>query len=110
MLNSHKANTTKNMTGKKACDLWIVDSGAFNHMTGTLDNLWESQVLEGYHVGLSNGELVVANKEGSVFLDGGLKLENVLYVQELNRNLISVSQLIDEEKCIMHFTYKFCAV
>nr|KYP52888.1 hypothetical protein KK1_025274 [Cajanus cajan] len=79
-------------------------------MTGTLENLWESRALDGYPVGLPNGELVLANKEGSVFLDGGLKLENVLYVPKLNCNLISVSQLTDEAKCTVHFTDRFCAM
>ncbi|WVZ19084.1 hypothetical protein V8G54_006406 [Vigna mungo] len=102
MLNSHKANATEKMTGKKACDLWIVNSGASNHMTGTLDNLRESRALEGCPVGLPNGEFVLANKEGSIFLDGGLKLKNVLYVPKLNCNLISVSQLIDEARCTDH--------
>nr|KYP47352.1 hypothetical protein KK1_031035 [Cajanus cajan] len=79
-------------------------------MTGTLENLWESRALDGCLVGLQNGELVLANKEGSIFLDGGLKLENVLYVLKLNCNLISVSQLIDEAKCKVHFTDRFCAM
>ncbi|XP_014506523.1 uncharacterized protein LOC106766301 [Vigna radiata var. radiata] len=44
------------MTSKKACNLWIVDSGAFNHMTGMIDNLRESRALQGCPVGLPNSE------------------------------------------------------
>ena len=34
-------------------------------------------------------------------LDGGLKLTNVLYVPKLNCNLIFVSQMMDELKCVV---------
>lgn len=41
--------------------------------------------------GTLNGEQLVATKEGTVTLDRGMKLVNVLYVIGLNCNLISVS-------------------
>ena len=40
----------------------------------------------------------------------GLKLTNVLYVPKLNYNLISVSQMMDELKCVIQFTDKLCVV
>ena len=43
-------------------------------------------------------------------LDGGLKLTNVLYMPKLNCNLISVSQMMDELKCVVQFTDKLCVV
>ena len=58
-------------------------------------------------MGLPNGERVIATKEGTVILDGGLRLENVLYVPKLNCNLISVSQMIDEKYCVVQFTDTF---
>lgn len=45
-------------------------------------------------VGLSNCKQVMTTKEGSVALDDKLILTDVLYVPELNCNLISVSQLL----------------
>ena len=43
-------------------------------------------------------------------LDGGLKLTNVLYVPKLNCNLISVSQMMNELKCVVQFIDKLCVV
>jgi len=40
----------------------------------------------------------------------GLKLTNVLYVPKLNCNLIFVSQMMDELKCVVQFTHKLCVV
>ncbi|MCH83031.1 hypothetical protein A2U01_0003845, partial [Trifolium medium] len=80
-------STTERMTGKNA--VWIIDTGASNHMTGDLRLLHERKMVRRCPVGLPNGEQVVATKEGVVTLEGGLKLMNVLYVPGLNCNLIS---------------------
>ena len=53
---------------------------------------------------------MLATKEGTSILDGGLKIENVLYVPGLNCNLISISQLIDETNCVLHFTDILCVM
>ena len=45
---------------------------------------------------------------GTITLEGGLKLINVLYVPRLNCNLISVSQLIDDTNCIVQITNSMC--
>lgn len=44
MLNAPKQNDTEKMTGKNDWDLWIIDSGASNYMTGNLSSLCQLQV------------------------------------------------------------------
>ena len=71
----------------------------------------ELQDIQSCPVGLPNGQHTTTTiKEGSVVLDGGLKLTNVLYVPKLNCNLISVSQMMNELKCVVQFTDKLCVV
>lgn len=108
MLNNHKPSTSKRMTCNHINNPWIIDTGASNHMTGSLKNMSELRGVSGCPVGLPDGQYAVATKEGSVQLDENLELKNVLYVPRLNCNLISVSQLIDESDCIAQFTKNLC--
>jgi len=39
LLNPHKANSIGKMTGKDSNTSWIIDTGASNHMTGSLEVL-----------------------------------------------------------------------
>ena len=41
--------------------VWIIDTGASNHMIGDLRLLHELKVVQGCLVGLPNGEQVVAH-------------------------------------------------
>jgi hypothetical protein len=107
MLESQKGNSSERMTGKEA---WIIDTGASNHMTGNLRSLQELKDIQGCPVGMPDGQKVVATKEGTTTLDGGLKLSNVLYVPQLNCSLISMTQLIDETNCIVQFTNSLCVM
>ncbi|KAJ1386322.1 Retrotransposon gag domain [Sesbania bispinosa] len=78
MLNNQKANINEKMTGKNIHDSWIIDTEASNHMTGNLKILCNLRTVPGCPVGLPDGQHVVAIKEGTAILDGGLRLEMFL--------------------------------
>ncbi|XP_058007633.1 protein IN2-1 homolog B isoform X2 [Hevea brasiliensis] len=79
-------------------------------MTGTLAFLSELRDIVPCSVGLPNGEKTLAVKEGTVLLGGDLKLQRVLYVPNLNCNLISVSQLLNDSNLVIQLTNKICAI
>lgn len=56
MLNNHKSTTNEKMIGKNIYNLWIIDSGASNHMTGNLKHLCELRTVQGCPVGLPDGQ------------------------------------------------------
>jgi hypothetical protein len=110
MLNTSKVTSNESMTGKTKLNVWILDSGASNHMTGCLQHLSDVREVVGCPVGLPNGQTAMSTKEGTMRLADGLILKNVLYVPKLNCNLISISQLSDESNCTVQFTANLCAI
>ncbi|KAH7667093.1 hypothetical protein IHE45_12G037600 [Dioscorea alata] len=110
ILNNAKRGVTKKLNGKCSSMEWIIDTGASHHMTGRLDCLSHIQDILECPVRLPNGKKTASTKEGIVMLSDELKLANVPYVPSLQCNLISVSQLVDESNCVVHFTNKFCAI
>ena len=89
---------------------WIIDIGASHHVTGTESCLTDTHHISQCLVGLPNGAHAIATKAGRVLLTDGLILEHVLFVPQLHCNLISVSQLIDDSKCLLQFTDSLCAI
>ncbi|XP_050895027.1 uncharacterized protein LOC127101610 [Lathyrus oleraceus] len=109
-LNVHKANSNDKMTGECDMNTWIIDTCCSNHMIGNLNHMRELRDIQSCSVGLPNREHASAIKEGSIVLEGGLKLDNVLFVPKLKCNLISVSQMMNELKCVIQFTDKLCVM
>ncbi|KAJ1407550.1 Retrovirus-related Pol polyprotein from transposon TNT 1-94 [Sesbania bispinosa] len=109
LLNSHKGTTSDKMTSKHS--EWIIDTGASSHMTGNLNLLCGLRGVVGCPVRLPDGKQLMAYKEGTVTLNEGLKMENVLYVPTLSCNLLSISQLTDETtNCVVYFTNNLCVM
>lgn len=84
-------------------DVWLLDSGASRHMTFRHDWLSELQSSSNEHVSLGDGTSCKVMGHGTVyikrFVDGVWlegKLQNVLYVPNLNKNLFSIGACMDK--------------
>ncbi|XP_062103169.1 uncharacterized protein LOC133814190 [Humulus lupulus] len=98
-------------TSLLACnsDQWYFDNGCSRHMTGNkhlLTNILS--YVEGY-VTFGDGSKGRIMGRGKLHLHGLPPLENVLYVEGLKANLISVSQICDEG-CMVLFSKTDCTV
>jgi hypothetical protein len=77
---------------------WLIDSGCSNHMTTDLSifrNLDKNYISR---VKIGNGDFVRVEGKGAFAVEtkAGTKiLNNVLYVPQLNHNLVSVGQLME---------------
>lgn len=74
--------------------VWIVDTGATNHMTpdfGILKNVKTSRA--NVTVNLPTGAKADVTHVGDVYLECGLNLLNVLYVPVFTHNLLSIRKL-----------------
>ena len=101
---------------KSGCDKlsgkgeWILDSGASCHMTGNLGKLSNVHDTHPILVELPNGDTSLASRQGWAQLNSTTTLSNVLYVPDLNCNLVSIAQLTNELFCTVIFTKKWCVI
>lgn len=90
---------------------WIVDSGAFDHMTYNLDTLQNSAPFStNNRINLPNGDTVVISHIGQVTLAPGLVLDKVLHVPTFKHNLLSVQKLLKDNNCHIQFYTTHCTV
>lgn len=108
--NTHTLNTTTNKEN------WIIDSGASAHMCARKELFFTFDPSTKGTVTVANGKHVPALGTGDIKLtvDTGIShmpvtLRNVLWVPELNSNLISVNELGKKGHTVM-FTGKECFI
>eukprot|EP00253_Pinus_taeda_P030036 PITA_30036 len=77
-------------------NLWYIDNGCSKHMTGGKEKLESYTTLEkGKKVSFGNDTPTAIKGKGTAQLKEKVKAENVLYVDGLKHNLLSVSQMCD---------------
>ncbi|XP_045810862.1 uncharacterized protein LOC123905296 [Trifolium pratense] len=74
---------------------WYLDSGCSRHMTGDRHSFLSLEEKEGGTVTFGNNEKASIKGKGIIGKINSAKLENVHYVEGLEHNLISISQLCD---------------
>ena len=97
---------------KHASDCWLIDSVCTNHMTNDVNlfkHLDKSSVSK---VRIGNGEYIPVKGKGIVAIEGnsGIKLiSDVLFVPEIDQNLLSVGQLLEKGYSVV-FKNKHCLI
>ncbi|CAH9142679.1 unnamed protein product [Cuscuta epithymum] len=90
---------------------WIIDSGAFEHIT--CDNTNSVNVSSSTYeqqVRIPNGDLVPIHAVSSLYLPNGLYLRHVLYIPKFQCNLLSASRLTKDLNCTLAFFQDFCVL
>ena len=95
------AFSTTSLTPPPSSD-WYFDSGATSHMTSQSSSL--SHILPG------NGSIMHVTATGSTELSSSLRLNNVLVLPQLIKNLISVRQFTINNNCSVEFDPAGCSV
>jgi hypothetical protein len=84
---------------KSNAEIWYLDTGCSNHMTGRRDWLKSIDTSKKTRVKLADSSYLVAKGMGNIAIqrkDGEeVVIEKVLYIPDMDCNLMSVGQLIE---------------
>jgi predicted aspartyl protease len=99
-------------SGSDSSDSWLIDSGCTNHMTYDKELFKELRSSETSKVRIGNGQNIAVKGKGTIAIvscSGTKLISDVLYVPEIDQNLLSVGQLI-EKGFKVHFEDKHCLI
>ena len=83
---------------------WIVDSGASRHVTGTVGEFSSyTRLAVPESVQIADGSAQAVVGKGTVRCTDSVTLTNVLHAPSFPVNLVSISAIIREQKCIVIF-------
>jgi hypothetical protein len=89
---------------------WIIDTGATDHMIGSVSFFTSITAIVSNHVKLPNGQLAAVTHIGTVKISEHLILTDVLCIPSFSFNLISASKLIKSLHCCLIFLDSFCFI
>ncbi|CAN1766532.1 Retrovirus-related Pol polyprotein from transposon TNT 1-94 [Linum perenne] len=89
-------------------NVWVVDSGATDHIAYSIDFLDHYQAISNSFVSLPNGESVPITHIGTVVLNKNLVLQGVLVIPSFRFNLLSISKLAAHNSCKAIFSAVVC--
>ncbi|UYV79438.1 hypothetical protein LAZ67_17002614, partial [Cordylochernes scorpioides] len=98
----HVSNIKENETTQQP-EEWVIDSGASCHMTSNRDLLKEEREVH-KTIKLADDSEIISNAEGAIEIEGQnklIRLNDVLYVEKLSGNLMSVNKLVDGNKKVL---------
>ena len=98
-------------TALRASELhsWYFDSGCSRHMTGNRSFFTNFTEFDGGNVIFGDGNVASVKGKDTICAPGILNLEEVLYVEGLKANLISINQICDK-KFNVQFSQNLCKV
>ena len=88
-------------------DSWYFDSGCFKHMTGNKKYLIDYHVIAESHVSFGDSEKRCVLGKRTLNAEGLPTLKNILHVEGLKANPMSINQLCDQ-KLNVKFTKNSC--
>ena len=92
-----------------ANQLWYVDSGCSRHMIGKKSNFLSLTASDGGSAAFENGKSRTIVGVGKIRESLSHSIDNVYLVDDLQHNLLSVSQLCDKDNLAV-FSPKRCLV
>ncbi|CAJ2647171.1 unnamed protein product [Trifolium pratense] len=89
---------------------WILDSGASDHICGSLHWFDSYNQINPISIRLPTGHISIARFSGTIKFSNHLVLHNVLFVPNFTLNLISVSKMCKALGCTISFNGSLCLI
>ncbi|RDX65444.1 hypothetical protein CR513_55899, partial [Mucuna pruriens] len=100
-----------NISGSVPQSIWILDSGATDHMTPFPSHFTSYlKVSKRQLIIVANGDHVPIVGSSNVQLHSSLSLHNVFHVPKLANNLISIHRFIQDWNCVVTFFRSHCVI
>lgn len=117
-LNVDTCNSSQSFLVGMTCSIistifkWIIDSGASNHMCLSRNTFeyYVDLLHESHYITIPNGRHIRVRGKGTIRLEFGIVLSEVLYVPNFHFNLISIHRLCKELNCVVSFTSNTCYI
>lgn len=110
LLNASRSGATETLTGMSSKPSWMLDTGASHHMTSNLKYLSDLRDISPVLIIFADGRERISVKEGTVYLGSDLVLRSIFYVEEMQSDLIYITQLMDENRCVMQVALNFLVI
>jgi len=90
-------------------NIWIIDSGATDHMTPHSSYFSSYNTLSyNQHITVANGYNTPITGRGNIHLQPSFSLKNVLHVPNLSNNLLSIHKITQDLNCAVTFFLSHC--
>ena len=96
---THTLNTLSSHTTP-----WIIDSGATDHITCSLDCFYTYSTIAPVNIHLPNGSTVQSHISGSIKFTPDFIIHNVFFVPDFSFNLLSIPKLLYTFPCRITFS------
>nr|KYP36109.1 Retrovirus-related Pol polyprotein from transposon TNT 1-94 [Cajanus cajan] len=100
-------NTTHTLNNLSHTTPWIIDSGATDHITTSIDLFFKYSEIKPLNINLPNGSIVQAHFSGSIQLSPDFVIHDVLFVPNFSFNLLSLPKLLLTAPCRVIFSNQF---
>ena len=99
-------------TSMNSISCWLIDSGCSNHMTHNMSMFREWCEITSSKVRVGDGKRIVVKGKGTIAIPtchGTKLITDVLYVPNIDQNLLSVGQLVEKLYKVL-FKNNYCLI